>query len=68
MNSTWAVADGPVFLLLGGEGPATSVWLEQSTAIMDYARTHGARGDSHPTKDVSDLSLLSSEQVNVYPM
>ena len=27
VNSTWYEAGGPLFILLGGEGPASTVWL-----------------------------------------
>lgn len=42
VNSTFYKTDGPVFLLLGGEGPASPLWLSIDTALMTYARDFGA--------------------------
>jgi hypothetical protein len=69
---------GPVFLMLGGEGPASPLWLSSSeprTAMMVYAEEHGAAvyelehrfyGKSQPFGDLSTQhmsGLLSSRQV-----
>ena len=57
---------GPVFLLLGGEGPASCLWLEHATAIMKYAETYGAAvyqlehrfyGVSQPFNSTTALSV-----------
>ena len=58
--------------MIGGEGTANPIWMEQGTWI-DYAKKFGAicfqlehrfYGESHPTPDMSDENLvyLSSEQ------
>uniref|UniRef100_A0A1B6IAX2 Serine protease K12H4.7 n=1 Tax=Homalodisca liturata TaxID=320908 RepID=A0A1B6IAX2_9HEMI len=81
-NQTWlqryqVVTDyftegGPVFIMLGGEGPADSSWLVDSN-MVNYAKQYGALmfqiehryyGESHPTSDAStdNLVYLSSEQ------
>ncbi|KAG8322018.1 putative serine protease K12H4.7 [Homalodisca vitripennis] len=81
-NQTWlqryqVVTDyftegGPVFIMLGGEGPADSSWLVESN-MVNYAKQYGALmfqiehryyGESHPTSDAStdNLVYLSSEQ------
>ncbi|CAK1554854.1 unnamed protein product [Leptosia nina] len=63
---------GPVFLMVGGEGPADPRWMVKGTWI-DYARKframcimleHRYYGESHPTDDVStkNLQYLSSYQ------
>jgi pimeloyl-ACP methyl ester carboxylesterase len=72
-NETWHTAGGPVFLLLGGEGPASPAWLAHDTAPMVYAREHGAAvyqlehrfyGKSQPFPDLSTerLQYLTSQQ------
>ena len=38
VNTTWFDGEGPVFLLLGGEGPASPAWLVAETNIMVMAR------------------------------
>ena len=64
---------GPIFLMLGGEGPASEKWMRTGAWVEVYAAHLGAYcvqiehrfyGDSHPTKDLSVQSLqyLSSEQ------
>ena len=35
-------ANGPVFLMLGGEGPADPIWLATNTDIMRNAEKYGA--------------------------
>ena len=74
VNETFYTKDGPVFLLLGGEGPASPVWLAADTAPMVYAREHGAAvyqlehrfyGKSQPFVDLSTEHLqeyLTSRQ------
>ena len=42
VNSTWWNGDGPIFLLLGGEGPADPAWLVADTNIMVMATKYGA--------------------------
>eukprot|EP00729_Bicosta_minor_P013222 gene13222-13825_t len=62
-----------VFLILGGEGPASAAWLETNTAVMTYAASfnagviqleHRFYGNSQPFKDLSTdhLQYLSSRQ------
>lgn len=74
VNDTfWSKADGPVFLMIGGEGPADPTWLVADTEIMVNARKYNALvvmvehrfyGASHPTPDLSlsSLKFLSSQQ------
>ncbi|XP_043221434.1 putative serine protease K12H4.7 [Amphibalanus amphitrite] len=72
VNDSFYQPGGPVFLMIGGEGPASAVWLVSGTWI-DYAQQYGALcfqlehrfyGDSLPTEDMSveNLRYLSSEQ------
>ena len=72
-NETHHTAGGPVFLVLGGEGPANALWLSANTAVMTYAAKLGAAvyqlehrfyGKSQPFGDLSTehLSFLSSRQ------
>ncbi|XP_060847283.1 putative serine protease K12H4.7 [Rhopalosiphum padi] len=64
--------DGPVFLMIGGEGPISAKWM-YSGAWINYAEEfnalcfqleHRYYGKSHPTEDMSTKNLvyLSSEQ------
>ncbi|CAF4627596.1 unnamed protein product [Rotaria sp. Silwood2] len=64
--------NGPVFIQIGGEGPADPIWMTEGQWIK-YAQTHGAicvmlehrfYGKSHPTEDLSvdNLRYLTSEQ------
>ncbi|CAB3225795.1 unnamed protein product [Arctia plantaginis] len=63
---------GPVFLMIGGEGPADPRWMVKG-AWIDYAKKfnalcinleHRYYGESHPTEDMSvkNLQYLSSSQ------
>ncbi|XP_026500280.2 putative serine protease K12H4.7 [Vanessa tameamea] len=63
---------GPVFLMIGGEGPADARWMVKG-AWIEYAKIfkamciqleHRYYGESHPTKDIStkNLQYLSSQQ------
>lgn len=63
--------DGPVFLMIGGEGTASPKWMIEG-AWIKYAKEFGALcfqlehrfyGKSHPTANVTtdDLAFLSSE-------
>lgn len=63
---------GPVFLMIGGEGPADARWMVKG-AWIDYAKKfkalcinleHRYYGESHPTEDISvkNLQYLSSYQ------
>ena len=72
-NETFHTQGGPVFLLLGGEGPASPIWLAAATAPMVYAQEHGAAvyqlehrfyGASQPFDDLSTehLQYLTSQQ------
>lgn len=72
-DSLWEQKSGPVFLMLGGEGPADPEWLAIDTEIMVNAAKFGAfviflehrfYGESHPTPDTSlpNLVYLSSRQ------
>lgn len=43
VNSTyWSAEDGPVFLMLGGEGPANPTWIFEQTDIMKNAQKYKA--------------------------
>ncbi|XP_025835143.1 putative serine protease F56F10.1 [Agrilus planipennis] len=64
--------DGPVFLMIGGEGEASKEWMTQGAWIA-YAQAFGALcfqlehryyGKSHPTEDLgtSNLLYLTSQQ------
>ncbi|XP_003968827.2 thymus-specific serine protease [Takifugu rubripes] len=64
--------DGPVFLMIGGEGPANPAWMQYGTWLT-YAEKLGALclmlehrfyGKSRPTSDLStdNLRFLSSRQ------
>ena len=70
-DTLWERKSGPVFLMLGGEGPADPEWLSTDTEIMINAAKFGAfvillehrfYGESHPTPDTSleNLVYLSS--------
>ncbi|CAD5116902.1 DgyrCDS5745 [Dimorphilus gyrociliatus] len=72
VNSTFYKPGGPVFLQIGGEGPASPKWMVQGEWI-EFAKRYNAYciqiehrfyGDSHPTKNVSveNLRYLTSEQ------
>lgn len=72
MNSDSYKKDGPIFLMIGGEGPASGKWMVEGQMI-EYAKQFGAMafllehryyGASHPTSDLSvkNLVYLSSEQ------
>ncbi|KAK0135323.1 putative serine protease F56F10.1 [Merluccius polli] len=63
---------GPVFLMIGGEGPANPSWMENGTWLL-YGQKMGALclllehrfyGQSHPTTDLSteNMHFLSSRQ------
>ncbi|XP_023948748.2 putative serine protease K12H4.7 [Bicyclus anynana] len=63
---------GPIFLMVGGEGPASAKWMVQG-AWIEYAKQfnalciqleHRYYGESHPTSDLSTKNLvyLSSHQ------
>lgn len=71
-NGSFYRPGGPVFLMIGGEGPANPVWLVEGSWI-EYAKRlnaylfqleHRFYGKSHPTEDASveNLVYLSSEQ------
>lgn len=70
-GSTFGV-NGPVFLMIGGEGPLSAFWVavgsmveyaEKNKALV-LALEHRYYGASHPTSDTSveNLKYLSSEQ------
>lgn len=72
INCTHYVPGGPVFLMIGGEGPANPAWMQYGTWLT-YAEKmnalcllleHRFYGKSHPTEDLSteNLRYLSSEQ------
>lgn len=71
-NASFYKPGGPVFLMIGGEGPANPIWLVEG-AWISYAKRvnayllsleHRFYGKSHPTEDASvgNLIYLSSEQ------
>ena len=41
-DSYWASANGPVFLMLGGEGEANPAWIYADTDVMKNARKYSA--------------------------
>ncbi|XP_059485421.1 putative serine protease K12H4.7 isoform X2 [Neocloeon triangulifer] len=72
VNDNYYEKGGPVFLMIGGEGKADPIWMEQGMWV-EYAKQfkalcfqveHRFYGKSHPTKDMSvkNLVYLSSEQ------
>ncbi|XP_047449939.1 thymus-specific serine protease [Mugil cephalus] len=72
VNETFYRPGGPVFLMIGGEGPANPAWMQYGTWLT-YAEKLGALclmlehrfyGKSHPTVDLSsdNLRFLSSRQ------
>ncbi|XP_028925206.1 thymus-specific serine protease [Ornithorhynchus anatinus] len=72
INDTFYKTGGPVFLMIGGEGPANPAWMHHGTWLT-YAEKLGALclllehrfyGKSHPTQDLStsNLHYLSSRQ------
>ncbi|XP_030263278.1 thymus-specific serine protease [Sparus aurata] len=72
VNEAFYRPGGPVFLMIGGEGPANSAWMLDGTWLT-YAEKMGALclmlehrfyGKSHPTADLStdNLRYLSSRQ------
>ncbi|XP_026881270.2 thymus-specific serine protease [Electrophorus electricus] len=72
VNDRFYKPGGPVFLMIGGEGPANPAWMQYGTWLT-YAEKFGALclllehrfyGKSHPTKDLSleSLRFLSSRQ------
>ncbi|XP_053402774.1 putative serine protease F56F10.1 [Mercenaria mercenaria] len=65
VNATFYKPGGPIFLMIGGEGPANPVWMVEGTWIQ-YAQMFGAicvmlehryYGDSHPVKDLAFENL-----------
>ncbi|XP_058832266.1 putative serine protease F56F10.1 [Topomyia yanbarensis] len=67
-----SIGNGPVFLMIGGEGEATARWMNEG-AWIHYAKQYGALcfqlehrfyGKSRPTKNLAtkNLSYLTSEQ------
>lgn len=65
MNNKYYKSGGPVFLSIGGEGPANPVWMENG-AWIQYAQEHNAMlfmvehryyGQTHPTRYGSCLLL-----------
>uniref|UniRef100_A0A668A8S4 Serine protease 59, putative n=1 Tax=Myripristis murdjan TaxID=586833 RepID=A0A668A8S4_9TELE len=72
VNEAFSKPGGPVFLMIGGEGPANAAWMQNGT-WLSYAQKLGALclmlehrfyGKSHPTEDLStdNLRFLSSRQ------
>ncbi|XP_039985788.1 thymus-specific serine protease [Xiphias gladius] len=72
VNEAFYKPEGPVFLMIGGEGPANPAWMQNGTWLI-YAEKLGALcfmlehrfyGKSHPTVDLStdNLRFLSSRQ------
>ncbi|KAG8002240.1 Thymus-specific serine protease [Nibea albiflora] len=72
VNEAFYKPGGPVFLMIGGEGPANPAWMKNGTWLT-YAEKFGALclmlehrfyGKSHPTLDLStdNLRYLSSRQ------
>ncbi|XP_053565946.1 LOW QUALITY PROTEIN: putative serine protease K12H4.7 [Bombina bombina] len=72
MNDSFTQTDGPVFLMIGGEGEANKAWMTSGTWLT-YAEKFGAfclmlehrfYGKSHPTENMNldNLRYLSSRQ------
>ena len=72
INDEFHKPGGPVFLMIGGEGEASALWLVEG-AWVEYAKQYNALlfqlehrfyGKSHPTEDMStdNLQFLNSEQ------
>lgn len=72
VNDQYFSGSGPVFLMLGGEGPISDYFVVNG-AMVEYAKRYGALcvtvehrfyGKSQPTGDLSNesLKLLSSQQ------
>ena len=72
VNDSFYEPGGPIFLMIGGEGPANPIWMVEGS-WMDYAKEHKALcfqlehrfyGESHPTEDLSvkNLVYLTSTQ------
>ncbi|XP_065349861.1 putative serine protease K12H4.7 [Cloeon dipterum] len=72
VNDEFHEKGGPVFLMIGGEGKADAIWMEQGMWV-EYAKQfkalcfqveHRFYGKSHPTENssVKNLVYLSSEQ------
>ncbi|KAI4793923.1 hypothetical protein KUCAC02_032401 [Chaenocephalus aceratus] len=72
VNEAFSRPEGPVFLMIGGEGPANAAWMQNGTWLK-YAEKLGALcfmlehrfyGKSRPTSDLStgNLRFLSSRQ------
>ncbi|KAM4566757.1 thymus-specific serine protease [Odontesthes bonariensis] len=72
VNEAFYKPGGPVFLMIGGEGPANPAWMQNGTWLTYAAKLgalclmleHRFYGKSHPTKDLStdNLRFLSSRQ------
>ncbi|KAM5163722.1 putative serine protease K12H4.7 [Mantella aurantiaca] len=72
INDSFTSDDGPIFLMIGGEGAANPAWMTQGTWMI-YAEKmralcflleHRFYGKSHPTENMSveNLRYLSSRQ------
>uniref|UniRef100_U5EW69 Putative thymus-specific serine protease n=1 Tax=Corethrella appendiculata TaxID=1370023 RepID=U5EW69_9DIPT len=72
VNDEHFKANGPVFLMIGGEGEASAKWMGEGTWIsfakelgaLCFQLEHRFYGKSHPTDDLSTKNLLylNSEQ------
>ncbi|KAG7189469.1 hypothetical protein KM043_017164 [Ampulex compressa] len=72
VNATFYKEGGPVFLMIGGEGPVNAKWMVEGQWIeyakqfnaMCFLLEHRYYGKSHPTADLSikNLAYLNSEQ------
>ncbi|XP_078380206.1 putative serine protease K12H4.7 [Oculina patagonica] len=71
-DSFYKKPDGPVFVMIGGEGEANPIWLTVGDMVKNaelfgaftFLLEHRFYGESRPTSDMSDSSLkyLNSEQ------
>lgn len=72
VNASMWKTNGPVFMMIGGEGPLSARWVSVGS-MVEYAGKYGALvlalehrfyGESHPLGDMSleSLKYLSSEQ------
>ncbi|XP_018411561.1 PREDICTED: putative serine protease K12H4.7 [Nanorana parkeri] len=72
VNDSFTKDNGPIFLMIGGEGTANPAWMTQGTWItyaeklraLCFLLEHRFYGKSHPTENMSvdNLRYLSSQQ------
>ena len=64
VNDTFYKPGGPIFVMIGGEGPANPIWMVEGQWVTYYAPMYNAicvslehryYGESHPVKYVQHL-------------